>query len=383
MEFVDEYLEAFPGTRQWHLGGDESWQLGQCDRCKAKVQRVGVSALYVDYIATIAGRLRERGLAPIVWSDMMENHPEAIPQLPKDINIVYWNYDVPNWLRPYAVDRFLRHGLRVIGAPAVRFGGTGTDLSVFYPPALRGIEALIPRIYEQGTSEIIVTNWTKGSPHETTHYGFAYGADLCWSTAVRREDFQRRYARLAFGSEDTAICSVYETLSLPLPYAEPVSHHQVDKLNRFDLSGFRFPDKWQRYTSEANEPRSLEQLRHGLAAGKEATDVLSRLTPACKRGERQLELLSLSGYCIQAKARLALALHEGRKLEETRDGEGIKKWLAEAPAISTAWQKAKEQHRRALEPGGFQPVIAFLNELLFEPEELLFFTKMSERLSAL
>ena len=160
----------------------------------------------------------------------MESHPEAIPKLPKDIKIVYWNYDVPNWLRPYAVDLFLPHGFQVVGAPAVRFGGTGTDLSVFYPPSLRGIETLIPRMHRQGTSEIIVTNWTKGSPHEHTHYGFAYGADLCWTTTSRREDFPKRYAQLAFGCDDPAICGVYETLSLRLPYAEPVSSHQADKL---------------------------------------------------------------------------------------------------------------------------------------------------------
>lgn len=383
MEFVDEYLEVFPGLQQWHLGGDESWQLGRCDRCKAKVQQAGVSALYVDYISTIAERLRARGLTSLVWSDMLEHHPEAIARLPKGIKIVYWNYDMPNWLRPYAVDRFLPHGLRVIGAPAVRFGGTGTDLSVFYPPALRGIETLIPRMRQQGTTEIIVTNWTKGSPHENTHYGFAYGADLCWSTAGRREDFQRRYARLAFGSNDPAICGVYEMLSLPLPYAEPVSSHQADKLNRFDLSGFRFPAKWKRYTSPENEPRVVEQLRQGLAAGKAASEVLGRLAPGGKSGERQIELLSLSASFIQVKARLALALHEGRRLEEARDREGIEKWLAEAPSISSAWQRAKEQHRRALEPSGFKPAIGFLNDLLFEPEELAFFTKMTNGFSSL
>ena len=38
----------------------------------------------------------------MVWSDMMENHPEAIAQLPKDIKIVYWN--------PVNAALFGRHG---------------------------------------------------------------------------------------------------------------------------------------------------------------------------------------------------------------------------------------------------------------------------------
>ena len=36
MQFVDEYLEMFPGVRQWHMGGDESRQLGRCPRCGRK-----------------------------------------------------------------------------------------------------------------------------------------------------------------------------------------------------------------------------------------------------------------------------------------------------------------------------------------------------------
>ena len=33
---------------------------------------------------------------------MLEAHPEELARLPKDIKIVYWNYDMANWNRPYA-----------------------------------------------------------------------------------------------------------------------------------------------------------------------------------------------------------------------------------------------------------------------------------------
>jgi N-acetyl-beta-hexosaminidase len=158
MEFVDEYLEAFPELRQWHMGGDESQQIGLCSRCKAKVERFGKSRVYVDHVSEIAHRLRERGLTPLLWSDMLEAHPEDLPRLPKDIKIVYWNYDVFNWTRPYAGGMFRRHGLQEIGAPAVRWESTHMELSVNYLGRLRGIEALIRRMYSEGCSEIIVTS---------------------------------------------------------------------------------------------------------------------------------------------------------------------------------------------------------------------------------
>jgi len=377
MEFVDEYLELFPGLKQWHIGGDESRQLARCPRCREKAAKQGVSRLYIDYVAEIARRLHERGIAPMVWSDMLEHHPEALPLVPDYLKIVYWNYDMPKWPRPYAAGLFRRRGLQVVGAPGVRFGSSGTELSVYYLEALRGLEALIPRMHGEGTSEILVTNWMKGSPHENTHYGFAYAADLCWNATTRREDFQSRYARLVFGAGDASLCRVYETLSLPLPYAEPVQNHMPDFLNRLDLSGLRFAEKWKRYTTPEREPKIIRQLQAALAAGTEAVEILRRLAPQCTRGRRQLQLLEMSARCIRAKAEFALALHEGRRLEQTGAQAALVEWRKELPRIREAWREAKESHRRSLEPTGFASSVAFLNELMFETAEYEFLATLA------
>ena len=371
MEFVDEYLERFPGVRQWHMGGDESKQIGFCSRCKAKVEKVGKSRLYVDHVSEIALRLRKRGLTPMVWSDMLEAHPEDIARLPKDIKIVYWNYDMFNWTRPYAAGLFQRHGLQLIGAPAVRWEGTHTELSVNYLGRLRGIEGLIRRMHSEGCHEIMVTSWTKGSPHENTHYGFAYGADRCWNTEGSREDFDRRYAQSAFGTDDHSICNIYEMLSLKVPYAEGVSWHEWNHLNRFDLSGFRFPEKWKRYIRPEKEPQVLQELQTALETSRKAKAILETLAPKCLRGKRQLELLLTSAECIQAKAQFALALHRGRRLADTAiDSSEVVDWLAAQPAIVARWQEAKQLHQDMLGRSGFAPAVKFLNELMFEPIEL-------------
>jgi hypothetical protein len=355
MQFVDEYLELFPGIRRWHMGGDESRQLAQCPRCKEKAAREGLSKLYVDHVADIARRLRSRGLQPMVWSDMLEHYPEAIAALPGWLEIVYWNYDLPKWPRPYAAKMFSDRGLRVVGAPGVRFGSSGTELSVYYPEALRGIESLIPKMYADGCGEFLVTNWMKGSPHENTHYGMAWAADLCWNTPATRAGFQDRYAAVAFGLPDRAVCDVYELLSLELPYAEPVQRHMPDRLNRFDLSGFRFPEKWKRYSSREQEPRVMQQLEAGLASARKAEALLDRVSSSATRGRRQLELLRLSAECIQAKARLSLALHRRSRVEA---------------GVAAAWKEAKRKHRAMLLESGFAPCVEFLNELMFEPAEL-------------
>jgi hypothetical protein len=383
MEFVDEYLERFPGIRQWHMGGDESQQLGLCTRCKAKAEQFGKSGLYVDHISEIARRLRDLGLTPMLWSDMLETYPEELARLPRDIKIVYWNYDMANWNRPYASAVLRRPGFQVIGAPAVRWGSAHTELSVNYQGVLRAIDTFVRRMHGEGSSEFIVTSWTKGSPHENAHYGFAYAADACWNAAASGKEFGRRYAKLVFGTDLESICNVYELLSLKVPYAEGMSWHEWNHLNRFDLSGFRFPEKWKRYTSPDKEPQVLEQLRSALEASKKATAILEQATPQCTRGKRQLQLLLSSTQCIKAKAQFALALHVGRRLSNpTADRNAVSKWLGEQPAILSDWHEAKKIHRDTLAVSGFAPAVEFLNELMFEPAEYEALVEMGSRLAS-
>jgi hypothetical protein len=384
MEFVDEYLAAFPGVKTFHLGGDESRMLGRCPRCAKKLTEVGESRLYVDHVAEVAGRVHAKGLAPLVWSDMLEHHPQAMSLLPKYLGIVYWNYDLPHWPRPYAVKTIMDQGFRTIAACGVRFGQTGTELSVYYREALRGIEALTNRVHQDGCREMITTNWMKGSPHENTEYGLTYAADLAWSVAGTREDFQRRYGKYAFGLNDLGICNVYEALSLILPYAETVGSHQVDKLDRLNVSGLKFPEKWGLYTDPNREPAIVLQLKDGLAAGRKAEAAIAACRMQATRGKRQLDLLDMSAKCIQAKARLALALHVGKALEQNSKAETevLLKWCAHLPATIGAWDAAKDDHYKKLVSSGFEPCVQLLSDMFFEPAEREFLVQLGDRIAA-
>jgi len=162
-----------------------------------------------------------------------------------------------------------------------------------------------------------------------------------------------------------------------------MSWHEWNHLNRFDLSGFRFPEKWKRYTSPEKEPQALEQLRFALEASRKARAILDEVTPQCPRGKRQLQLLLASTQCIQAKAQFALALHIGRKFSNsTTDRDAISRWLGEQPAILAAWREAKRVHRDSLVVSGFAPAVEFLNELMFEPIEYDALAEMGRHLAS-
>jgi hypothetical protein len=107
---LDDIIEAHPGIKYLHIGGDEARSLGQCPDCKEKVEKQGVSKLYIDYINSISEYVCAKGLTPIVWDDMICAHPEAVEQLDKRITILYWDYWTVSKSTPYFIARYDRRG---------------------------------------------------------------------------------------------------------------------------------------------------------------------------------------------------------------------------------------------------------------------------------
>ncbi|MGI6562225.1 MAG: family 20 glycosylhydrolase [Clostridia bacterium] len=107
---LDQMIEAHPGIRYIHLGGDEARSLGRCPACKEKVKNLGISRLYVDYMNSLCEYVLSRGLTPIIWDDMLCAHPEALDMLDKRTVIMYWDYWTVGNPSPYFIARYDRNG---------------------------------------------------------------------------------------------------------------------------------------------------------------------------------------------------------------------------------------------------------------------------------
>ena len=93
-KWIDEYLEVFAPVKYFHLGADEAWSLGSCPQCKAYAKEHSLSGLYVDHVNALAAPLSKRGIAPVIWADMVLHHHEALPRLSRDIILFDWMYDI-------------------------------------------------------------------------------------------------------------------------------------------------------------------------------------------------------------------------------------------------------------------------------------------------
>lgn len=217
---LDELIAAHPQADFLHIGGDETWSLGHCPKCRQRVEAVGKSGLYVDHIAAICEHVLATGKRPILWADMVLAHPQALDKLDRRIVFMDWDYntdslrqskvnirhwgwfdadnldDAPLPLRemfePYWKSHvsdypagftgwpyvsFLKDlGFDVITAPAVRCFNDNysfPQLNVH----LRNIESSVAAARRDGALGTCVTSWpVRRTPWPTTWLGFEYGA---------------------------------------------------------------------------------------------------------------------------------------------------------------------------------------------------------------
>jgi hypothetical protein len=92
LELCDELMDAAQPRRFFHVGGDETWQLGQSARCAPLVREIGKGGLYWRHMRPILEHVARRGLRPMLWADMVLSHPELLAELSKHVVLVDWDY---------------------------------------------------------------------------------------------------------------------------------------------------------------------------------------------------------------------------------------------------------------------------------------------------
>jgi len=132
-ELIADVLETHEGhITHFHLGGDEVYEMGVCPRCRPIAEREGRAALYLRHMVPLLDDLKDKGLRPIIWDDMMRPWPlKALRKLAVKTDLMCWNYalDPFQHVKPETLSRFARAGITLWGASAFKGGdGPVTDL---------------------------------------------------------------------------------------------------------------------------------------------------------------------------------------------------------------------------------------------------------------
>ncbi len=180
----DELLPHF-SSGTFNVGCDETVDLGK-GRSRDAVDRFGRGPVYLDFLNRIHRLVVERGRTMQFWGDIVLEHPELIPELPKDVVALNWGYEADH---PFDAEgaKFSQAGIAYQVCP-----GTSAWLSLAgrTDNALGNIESAASAGLAHGASGMLITDWGDfghWQPLPVSYLGLAYGAAVSWCHAANRD----------------------------------------------------------------------------------------------------------------------------------------------------------------------------------------------------
>ena len=119
---VDQMMELHQGVKYLHIGCDEVFHMGECERCRM----INRETLFLNHVASVARHVRNvHGVIPIVWDDMLR-HISVTAM--KEINLgelvepMVWVYaeDIYRFVQPSIWNKFSQVFTHVWAASAFK-----------------------------------------------------------------------------------------------------------------------------------------------------------------------------------------------------------------------------------------------------------------------
>ena len=184
-ELYDELLPNFT-SRAFNIGGDETWDLGQ-GRSRVACEQRGQGRVYLDFLLKIHALVRQRGRTMHFWGDIILQHPELVPELPRDVVPLCWGYEANHPFDQQAAT-FAAASLPFYVCPGTSswnslIGRTDNMVANLHGAAAAGLR--------HGARGYLVTDWGDNGhwqPLPVSFPGFAAGAALGWCRAANPAD---------------------------------------------------------------------------------------------------------------------------------------------------------------------------------------------------
>jgi hexosaminidase len=221
-ELLDELLPHF-SSQQINVGCDETVDLGM-GRSKEIVEKLGVGRVYLDFLMKIYNEVKSRRYTMQYWGDIIMEHPELTPELPRDAIALEWGYEADHPFDDHG-NAFAASGIPFYVCPGTSSwntiaGRTDNAMGNLRNAALNGLK--------HGAVGYLITDWGDNGhwqPLPVSYLGFAYGAGLSWGYETNMNtDIQRVLDVLVFrdsgqvmGRLAYELGNVYQIPEIPIP----------------------------------------------------------------------------------------------------------------------------------------------------------------------
>ncbi|MEJ2294986.1 MAG: family 20 glycosylhydrolase [Candidatus Lokiarchaeota archaeon] len=91
-DMIGELRESFKSD-YIHIAADESWDVGKL-ASKEYIETIGIEKAYLEHYRKVYNIAKKHGYKKIIiYHDIFHKYDEVLENLPKDIKIMYWNYN--------------------------------------------------------------------------------------------------------------------------------------------------------------------------------------------------------------------------------------------------------------------------------------------------
>jgi hypothetical protein len=288
-DMIADVVSYHHRSRYIHIGGDEVYTIGTCEKCKAYVAEhghgdvgAGRSKLYIMHMNRVIKVVKGFGKIPMLWHDYLLKYPACIDELDKDAVVVYWMYGKDKSPADFAneIGFFKKKGFKVLVASSVN-----SDFQYAIPNydlRLQNIYELNKALMQDPSASVgaLATNWAGcRAPMETSVPAILFFADASWN--ARNEPYSKgiplafapRLLRRLFSLRDDEIPKHARAISLLVE--STTNLNRAPDLARVDGLLGEAIESWKGLVEAARSSRSVaENILHGLKLQRSKVQVL-------------------------------------------------------------------------------------------------------------
>jgi hypothetical protein len=381
-------IEATPGSRYLHIGGDEVRHIGTCPRCKEIAEKKGITALNQYWLNRVCDFIRKQGRIPIIWDDMLWKYAEvydtthtvdmnedlvekkwknAKPKLDEladnlPVNSIYmrWNYERPKtYGNELALNWYEKNDRTAWVATAAQ-----TNVTLYPRSELSGhIKNFLQLANKHVIEGVLCTAWDDSSPHMETYWrGWIASAEYSWAPKGKTlPEYEKAFLHREFGPECVWATNVHKRLSTIVEFwrkalaLDQTRRKQAVKswkkglltdgteklLGVLDVPDVNLPGQWsKKFGKRLNEARQVVDSHRKLQYD------LDRLLSRARRNRYHVEMLSAINDFAVSTAQLLLALEQTDTISRVQQKEGIVAVMKAIKEFDLVWMNLKRVYSK-------------------------------------